>query len=53
MPELAKDEDVLDLLREQVEKGRVGVRSGAGFYEWDEAHLARVKEGRKRVISRG
>ncbi|CAE6746621.1 3-hydroxyacyl-CoA dehydrogenase family protein [Paraburkholderia haematera] len=53
MPELAKDEDVLDLLRAQVNAGRVGVRSGAGFYEWDEAHLARVKEGRKRVISRG
>ena len=53
MPELAKDEDVLDLLREQVNAGRVGVRSGAGFYDWDEAHLARVKEGRKRVISRG
>ncbi|SOE99148.1 3-hydroxyacyl-CoA dehydrogenase [Burkholderia sp. OK233] len=53
MPELAKDEDVLDLLRAQVDAGRVGVRSGAGFYEWDDAHLARVKEGRKRVISRG
>ncbi|WP_259460837.1 3-hydroxyacyl-CoA dehydrogenase family protein [Paraburkholderia sp. BL23I1N1] len=53
MPELAKDEDVLDLLRAQVNAGRVGVRSGAGFYEWDAAHLARVKEGRKRVISRG
>jgi 3-hydroxybutyryl-CoA dehydrogenase len=53
MPELAKDEDVLDLLREQVEAGRVGVRSGAGFHEWDEAHLAQVKEGRKRLISRG
>jgi 3-hydroxybutyryl-CoA dehydrogenase len=53
MPELAKDEDVLDLLREQVEAGRVGVRSGAGFYDWDEAHLAQVREGRKRVISRG
>jgi 3-hydroxybutyryl-CoA dehydrogenase len=53
MPELAKDEDVLDLLREQVEAGRVGVRSGAGFYDWDEADLAQVKEGRKRVIGRG
>ena len=53
MPELAKDEDVLDLLREQVDAGRVGVRSGAGFYEWDDAHLAQVKEGRRRVISRG
>ncbi|MFM0730216.1 3-hydroxyacyl-CoA dehydrogenase family protein [Paraburkholderia sediminicola] len=53
MPELAKDEDVLDLLRAQVNAGRVGVRSGAGFYEWDDAHLAQVRAGRKRVISRG
>ncbi|MFM0190592.1 3-hydroxyacyl-CoA dehydrogenase family protein [Paraburkholderia nemoris] len=53
MPELAKDEDVLDLLRAPVNAGRVGVRSGAGFYEWDDAHLARVKAGRKQVISRG
>lgn len=52
MPELAKDEGVLDLLRAQVDAGRVGVRSGAGFYEWDDAHLARVSEGRKRVIGR-
>jgi 3-hydroxybutyryl-CoA dehydrogenase len=53
MPELAKDEDVLDLLREQVDAGRVGVRSGAGFHDWDDARVAQVKEGRKRVISRG
>ncbi|MGF6572228.1 3-hydroxybutyryl-CoA dehydrogenase [Paraburkholderia sp. GAS333] len=53
MPELAKDEDVLDLLRKQVEAGRVGVRSGAGFYEWDDAHLAQVRAGRKSLISRG
>ena len=53
MPELAKDEDVLDLLRKQVGVGRVGVRSGAGFYDWDDAHLEQVKEGRKKVISRG
>jgi 3-hydroxybutyryl-CoA dehydrogenase len=53
MPQLAKDEDVLDLLRAQVDAGRVGMRSGAGFHEWDDAHLARVKAGRKQVISRG
>ncbi|SDR16794.1 3-hydroxyacyl-CoA dehydrogenase [Paraburkholderia fungorum] len=53
MPELAKDEDVLDLLRKQVEAGRVGVRSGAGFYEWDDSHLAQVRAGRKSLISRG
>lgn len=53
MPELAKDEDVLDLLREHVDAGRVGVRSGAGFHDWDDARLTQVKEGRKRVIGRG
>ncbi|WP_245753409.1 3-hydroxyacyl-CoA dehydrogenase family protein [Paraburkholderia sartisoli] len=53
MPELAKDEDVIDLLRAQVSAGRVGVRSGAGFYDWDDAHVAQVKEGRRRVICRG
>ncbi|MDR7009717.1 3-hydroxyacyl-CoA dehydrogenase [Paraburkholderia strydomiana] len=53
MPELAKDENVLDLLRQQVQAGRVGVRSGAGFYDWDDAHLAQVKAGRKRVIAQG
>ncbi|MBB3261060.1 3-hydroxybutyryl-CoA dehydrogenase [Paraburkholderia bannensis] len=53
MPELAKDEEVIDLLREQVDAGRVGVRSGAGFYEWDEARLARVKAARRKLIAGG
>ncbi|WP_373682969.1 3-hydroxyacyl-CoA dehydrogenase family protein [Paraburkholderia sp. UYCP14C] len=53
MPHLAKDEGVIDLLRAQVDAGRVGERSGAGFHDWDEARVARVKEGRKRVIGRG
>jgi 3-hydroxybutyryl-CoA dehydrogenase len=51
MPELAKDEDVIDLLREQVDAGRVGVRSGAGFYEWDETRLAHVKAARRKLIA--
>ncbi len=50
VPALAKDEDVLDLLREQVQAGRVGVRSGAGFYDWDDEQTAKVEAGRKRVI---
>jgi hypothetical protein len=36
-----------------VNAGRVGLRSGAGFYEWDDAYLARIKEGRKQVMGRG
>jgi 3-hydroxybutyryl-CoA dehydrogenase len=53
MPTLAKDEDVLDLLRAQVQAGRVGVRSGHGFYDWDDARLASVKARRRKVIERG
>lgn len=53
MPELAKDEGVIDLLREQVEAGRVGVRSGAGFYDWDDAHHARVRAARRKLTAGG
>ncbi|WP_027796759.1 3-hydroxyacyl-CoA dehydrogenase family protein [Paraburkholderia acidipaludis] len=53
MPELAKDEGVIDLLREQVEAGRVGVRSRAGFYDWDDEHFARVKAARRKLIAGG
>jgi 3-hydroxybutyryl-CoA dehydrogenase len=34
MPELAKDEDVLSLMRTRVEAGDTGLRSGKGFYPW-------------------
>lgn len=34
MPELAKDEDVLELMRTRVEAGHNGLRSGEGFYPW-------------------
>jgi 3-hydroxybutyryl-CoA dehydrogenase len=34
MPELAKDEDVLNLMRTRVEAGDTGLRSGKGFYPW-------------------
>ena len=34
MPELAKDEDVLELMRIRVEAGDTGLRSGKGFYPW-------------------
>lgn len=35
MPQLAKDEDVLDLLRAKVSEGAIGRRAGRGFYVWD------------------
>jgi 3-hydroxybutyryl-CoA dehydrogenase len=53
MPELASDEGVIDLLREQVEAGRVGVRSQAGFYDWDDERFASVKTARRKLIAGG
>lgn len=53
MPDLAKDEGVIDLMRAQVQAGRVGVRSGAGFYDWDDAHTARVKAARRKLVAGG
>jgi 3-hydroxybutyryl-CoA dehydrogenase len=43
MPELAKDEDVLALIRDHVDKGEIGPRSGQGFYTWTPAHLEKVR----------
>ncbi|HEX3445539.1 MAG TPA: 3-hydroxyacyl-CoA dehydrogenase family protein [Chthoniobacterales bacterium] len=34
MPQLAKDEDVLELMRTRVEAGKTGLRSAEGFYSW-------------------
>ena len=59
MPELAKDEEVLDLIRERVKAGKVGLRSGEGFYSWPEERatqvLARRNQDllRRRVADRG
>jgi 3-hydroxybutyryl-CoA dehydrogenase len=52
LPELATDQGVLELMRVQVDAGRVGVRSGQGFYEWTEARLAHVGQARRRLIRR-
>lgn len=46
MPTLAKDEEVLEVLRERVGQGRTGLRSGNGFYEWSEERKVRIAERR-------
>jgi 3-hydroxybutyryl-CoA dehydrogenase len=51
MPELAKDEDVLDLMRAHVEKGELGASTGQGFYTWDEERFADLKARRLRQLS--
>jgi len=51
MPELAKDEDVLDLMRAHVDKGELGAASGQGFYTWDEERIADLKARRLRQLA--
>ncbi|RYE99777.1 MAG: 3-hydroxyacyl-CoA dehydrogenase family protein [Oxalobacteraceae bacterium] len=51
MPALAKDEDVLDLMRAHVEKGELGAASGQGFYTWDDDRIADLKARRLRQLA--
>ncbi len=52
MPDLAKDEDVLDLIRERVAAGAVGPRTGQGFYPWPAERVAAVRGRRDRDLLR-
>jgi len=51
MPALAKDEDVLDLMRAHVDKGELGAASGRGFYTWDDDRIADLKARRLRQLA--
>jgi 3-hydroxybutyryl-CoA dehydrogenase len=51
MPELAKDEDVLELMRAHVDKGELGASSGQGFYTWDEARIEDLQARRRRQLA--
>jgi 3-hydroxybutyryl-CoA dehydrogenase len=50
MPLLAKDEDVLQLMKEKVAAGKTGLRSGEGFYPWPEERAAAVIARRNRAL---
>ena len=50
MPLLAKDEDVLQLMKEKVAAGKSGPRSGEGFYPWPEERVAAVIAHRNRAL---
>jgi len=52
MPELAKDEGVIDLLREHAERGELGERSGRGFYEWDGARREAIRRQRRDLLAK-
>ena len=52
MPELAKDEEVLDLMRQHVACGDLGARTGRGFYSWPPERIAEVRGARDRDLLR-
>jgi 3-hydroxybutyryl-CoA dehydrogenase len=59
MPELAKDEDVLQLIKAKVDAGNTGVRTGQGFYQWSPERALSVIGNRnadllrRRVVDKG
>jgi 3-hydroxybutyryl-CoA dehydrogenase len=52
MPQLAKDEDVLELMRTRVEAGKTGLRSGEGFYPWSSERAQEVIKRRNADLLR-
>jgi 3-hydroxybutyryl-CoA dehydrogenase len=52
MPQLAKDEDVLELMRVRVEAGKTGLRSGEGFYLWPPERAQEVIQRRNADLLR-
>ncbi|HFZ8993443.1 TPA: 3-hydroxyacyl-CoA dehydrogenase family protein [Citrobacter freundii] len=46
LPELATGSDMLSLVAEQVEQGNTGIRSGQGFYRWDDSRKADIQQRR-------
>jgi 3-hydroxybutyryl-CoA dehydrogenase len=52
MPELAKDEGVIDFLEKYVARNEIGVRSGQGFYTWTPERLHSLRENRRKLLSR-
>jgi 3-hydroxybutyryl-CoA dehydrogenase len=52
MPQLAKDEDVLELMRTRVEAGKTGLRSGEGFYPWPSERAQEIIQRRNADLLR-
>ena len=51
MPELAKDEAVLELMRAHVDQGELGASTGQGFYTWDQDRIDDLQARRRRQLA--
>lgn len=52
MPELAKDEESLDVLRAHAKRGETGLRSGKGLYVWDQQRREQYALARQKMMMR-
>ena len=50
LPELATGSDMMSLVAEKVERGDIGVRSGQGFYCWDESRKQYIQQRREHQL---
>jgi 3-hydroxybutyryl-CoA dehydrogenase len=46
LPELATDSGMMALVAQRLQQGDTGLRSGQGFYRWDEARRERIQQRR-------
>lgn len=51
MPQLAKDESALALLRNQIDQGNTGIDSGQGFSQWDDQRKLEAKLSRRAMLA--
>ena len=52
MPDLCQSTEVPALLVDAVKSGRLGVKSGAGLYEWTPASISRIIKSREQELMR-
>ena len=52
MPDLCQSTEVPALLVDAVKSGRLGVKSGAGLYEWTPASISRIIKAREQELMR-
>ncbi len=52
MPDLCQSTEVSALLLDAVKNGRLGVKSGAGLYEWTPASISRIIKAREQELMR-
>ncbi|QRG77185.1 3-hydroxyacyl-CoA dehydrogenase family protein [Citrobacter sp. R56] len=50
LPELATGSDMLSLITEKVARGETGLRSGQGFYRWDDARKEYIQQRREHQL---